>query len=97
LTTSTSIEAAVWWFISLESLCRIQLLADAAAGGRGIETIKAGEKEAEFTYKAVGKYTFIIPLLSSHVHPLGCSRLLTRVLFLCRLRYGWLGPGATLL
>lgn len=54
LTTSTSIEAAVWWFISLESLCRIQLLADAAAGARGIKTIKAGEKEAEFTYKAVG-------------------------------------------
>ncbi|KNZ56349.1 uncharacterized protein VP01_2427g2 [Puccinia sorghi] len=56
LTTGTSIEAAVWWFISLESLCRIQLLADAAAGGRGIQTIKAGEKEAEFTYRAVGSH-----------------------------------------
>ncbi|WAQ84837.1 hypothetical protein PtA15_5A410 [Puccinia triticina] len=56
LTTSTSIEAAVWWFISLESLCRIQLLADAAAGGRGIQTIKAGDQEAKFTYQAVGSH-----------------------------------------
>ncbi|KAH9458063.1 hypothetical protein MJO28_005118 [Puccinia striiformis f. sp. tritici] len=56
LTTSTSIEGAVWWFISLESLCRIQLLADAAAGGRGIKTIKAGEAEAAFTYKATGSH-----------------------------------------
>jgi len=44
LTASNSIGAAVWWFINLESLCRIQLLADATAGGRGIQTIKAGEK-----------------------------------------------------
>lgn len=56
LTTSTSIEAAVWWFISLESLCRIQLLADAAAGGRGIKTIKAGDKEAAFTHQAIGSH-----------------------------------------
>ncbi|POW15652.1 hypothetical protein PSTT_01898 [Puccinia striiformis] len=56
LTTGTSIEAAVWWFINLESLCRIQLLADAAAGGRQIKTIKAGEKEAEFTYKVIGSH-----------------------------------------
>lgn len=56
LTTGTSIEEAVWWFISLESLCRIQLLADAAAGGRGIKTIKAGDQEAKFTYQAVGSH-----------------------------------------
>lgn len=54
LTTGQTIEAAVWWFISLESLCRIQLLADAAAGGRSIQTLKVGGPEAEFTYKAIG-------------------------------------------
>lgn len=29
-------------------------MADAAAGGRGGETVKIGEQEAQFTYKAVG-------------------------------------------
>lgn len=56
LTLGTSIEAAVWWFISLDSLCRIQLLADAAAGGRGIKTVKAPDAEAQFTYNAVGSH-----------------------------------------
>lgn len=54
LTTGPSIEAAVWWFISLESLCRIQLLADAAATGRGIRPIIVGDDEAKFTYKTTG-------------------------------------------
>lgn len=31
LTCANSIEATVYWFISLESACRAQLLADAAA------------------------------------------------------------------
>jgi hypothetical protein len=30
------------------------MLADAAAGGRGGETVKIGEEEAVFTYKTVG-------------------------------------------
>ncbi|MBW0517766.1 hypothetical protein O181_057481 [Austropuccinia psidii MF-1] len=54
LTTGSSIEAAVWWFISLENLCRIQLIADAAAAGRQIKTIKVGDTEAKFTYETVG-------------------------------------------
>ncbi|KAH9810881.1 class II aldolase/adducin N-terminal [Melampsora americana] len=54
LTTGPTIEAAVWWFISLESLCRIQLLADAAAAGRGIRPIIVGDEEAKFTYQTTG-------------------------------------------
>ena len=44
----------MFWFMSLEKCCKVQLMADAAAGGRGGETIKIDEKDAEFTWKAVG-------------------------------------------
>jgi len=54
LTVGETIEATVFWFISLEKCCHAQLLADAAAGGRGHETVKIGSAEAEYTYKAVG-------------------------------------------
>jgi len=54
LTCGQSIEAAVFWFMSLEKCCHAQLLADAAAGGRGHETVKIDEKDAEYTYKTVG-------------------------------------------
>ena len=39
---------------SLEKCCHAQLLADAAAGGRGGETVKIHEDDAAFTYKTVG-------------------------------------------
>lgn len=54
LTCGQTIEATVYWFISLEKCCRVQLLADAAAGGRGVSTIKIDEQDAAFTYKSVG-------------------------------------------
>lgn len=54
LTVGTTIEEAVFWFVSLDKCCRAQLLADAAAAGRGGATIKIGDEEAAFTYKAVG-------------------------------------------
>ena len=54
LTCGKTIEAAVWWFMSLEKCCHVQLLADAAAGGRGHETIKVNEEDAAYTYKNVG-------------------------------------------
>jgi ribulose-5-phosphate 4-epimerase/fuculose-1-phosphate aldolase len=54
LTTGQSIEAAVFWFMSLETCCRVQLLADAAAAGRGGEVVKIADKEAAFTYATVG-------------------------------------------
>ena len=54
LTCGKSIESAVFWFMSLEKCCHAQLLADAAAGGRGGETVKIDDKDAEYTYKTVG-------------------------------------------
>lgn len=38
----------------MEKCAHAQLLADAAAGGRGGETVKIGEEDAKFTYKTVG-------------------------------------------
>lgn len=54
LTCGKSIEAAIFWFMSLEKCCHAQLLADAAAGGRGHETVKIDEKDAAYTYQTVG-------------------------------------------
>jgi len=54
LTCGESIEAATFWFMSLEKCCHAQLLADAAAGGRGSKTVKIAEKDAEYTYQTVG-------------------------------------------
>jgi ribulose-5-phosphate 4-epimerase/fuculose-1-phosphate aldolase len=54
LTTGKSIEAAVFWFISLEKCCHSQLMADAAASGKGYNTIIINDAEAAQTYKTVG-------------------------------------------
>ena len=54
LTVGQTIEAAVFWFISMEKCCQAQLAADAAAGGRGHETVKIAEDDAAFTYNAIG-------------------------------------------
>ncbi|KIW66163.1 hypothetical protein PV04_08364 [Phialophora macrospora] len=54
LTCGQTIEAALFWFVSLEKCCHAQLLADAAAAGRGGETVKIDDEDAMFTYKSVG-------------------------------------------
>ncbi|KAI1133583.1 class II aldolase and Adducin domain-containing protein [Nemania abortiva] len=54
LTCGKSIESCVYWFMSLERSCQAQLLADAAAAGRGGETVKVADEDAEYTYKTVG-------------------------------------------
>lgn len=54
LTVGKSIEETIFWFVSLEKCCHAQLMADAAAGGRGGETVKIGEEEAQYTKKTVG-------------------------------------------
>jgi len=54
LTTGGSVEAAVFWFMSLEKCCHAQLLADAAAAGRGGKTVKINEEDAAYTYKTIG-------------------------------------------
>jgi ribulose-5-phosphate 4-epimerase/fuculose-1-phosphate aldolase len=54
LTVGQTVEAAVFWFVSLEKSCQAQLMADAAAAGTGGETVKIQEEDAAFTYKTVG-------------------------------------------
>lgn len=54
LTVGQTIEAAVFWFVSLEKSCQAQLMADAAAAGRATETVKIHDEDAKFTYKTVG-------------------------------------------
>lgn len=54
LTVGQTIEACIFWYVSLEKCCRAQLMADAAAAGRGWETVKIDEEDAAFTYKSVG-------------------------------------------
>jgi len=58
LTAAGSIEAAVFYFSSLEKCCKAQLLADAAAGGRGIKTVKIADDDAEATYNIIGVESF---------------------------------------
>ncbi|KAI0484721.1 class II aldolase and Adducin domain-containing protein [Xylariaceae sp. FL0804] len=57
LTCGGSIESCVYWFMSLERCCQVQLLADAAASGKGQSTVKVSDEEAEWTYKTVGTDT----------------------------------------
>lgn len=51
--------------VSSRYSCRVQLLADAAAGGRGIETVKIHEEDALETYKTIGnKLQFFLLILN---------------------------------
>jgi ribulose-5-phosphate 4-epimerase/fuculose-1-phosphate aldolase len=54
LTVGQTIEATIFWFVSLEKSCYTQLFADAAAAGRGGQTVKIADEDALFTYRAVG-------------------------------------------
>ncbi|KAI9848790.1 MAG: hypothetical protein M1838_000371 [Thelocarpon superellum] len=54
LTVAGTIEAAIFWFVSLEKCCHTQLLADAAAGGRGEKPKPINADDAAYTYKTVG-------------------------------------------
>lgn len=54
LTVGKTVEEAVFWFISMEKCCHAQLMADAAAAGRGGQTIKIDEEDAVYTYKSIG-------------------------------------------
>lgn len=54
LTVGKTIEEAVNWFYLLDKACQVQLLADAAASGRGGETHKISEEEAVYTKGVAG-------------------------------------------
>lgn len=54
LTVGSSIEATVFWFVSLEKCCQAQLLADATAGTLGQSTVKIDDANAAYTAKNAG-------------------------------------------
>lgn len=54
LVATSTIEATVFFFTSLEKCCHAQLLADAAAAGRGGTTVHIEEEDARVTHKTVG-------------------------------------------
>ena len=54
LTVGQTIEEAVQWFYTLDKCCHAQLLADAAASGRGGETNKITDEEAEYSREIAG-------------------------------------------
>jgi len=54
LVATDTIEATVYFFAAMERACQAQLLADAAAAGRGQPTIKITPEEASATGKTIG-------------------------------------------
>lgn len=55
LTCGGSVESCVFWYLALERSCQAQLLADAAAAGRGGgQTLKISDEDAAYTYKTAG-------------------------------------------
>lgn len=54
ITVGRTIEETVFWFVSMEKCCHSQLMADAAAAGRGGATIKVNDEDAQFTYNTIG-------------------------------------------
>jgi ribulose-5-phosphate 4-epimerase/fuculose-1-phosphate aldolase len=54
ITCGGTIESCIFWYLALETSCQAQLLADAAASGRGEQTIKISEEDAAYTYRTVG-------------------------------------------
>lgn len=56
LTVGETIEEAVNWFYTLDKVCQVQLLADAAAQGRGGKTVKITDEEAEYNKGVAGTH-----------------------------------------
>lgn len=46
LTAADTVEATVFWYISLEKLCHVHLTALAAVGGNADKIVKVSEKDA---------------------------------------------------
>lgn len=54
LTVGETIDAAAFWFISLDKTCHAQLLVDAAEQGSGHKKTLIPEEEAHYSYQQVG-------------------------------------------
>ena len=54
LATGSTVEEALFWFVSLDRCCQSQLLADAAAAGTGGVTKKIEEKDCVIMHRIFG-------------------------------------------
>jgi ribulose-5-phosphate 4-epimerase/fuculose-1-phosphate aldolase len=54
LTVGHTVDEAVWWFITMERSCQVQLLAEAAAARTGIAPKLIGEVAARQSFSIVG-------------------------------------------
>ncbi|KAJ5492467.1 Class II aldolase/adducin N-terminal [Penicillium expansum] len=54
ITCGQTVEETVFWFMSLDKCCHVQLMAEAAAGSRGEKPIVIDDEDAKFTKKSVG-------------------------------------------
>ena len=57
LTTGTTIDEATFLFGAMDRVCQAQLLADAAAAGKGIKPKFIGEEEAAYTHAEISTHT----------------------------------------
>lgn len=54
LTVGRTVDEAVWWFITMERSCQVQMLAEAAAARTGVAPKAIGEASARQSYSIVG-------------------------------------------
>ncbi|KAF7290033.1 Aldolase-II domain-containing protein [Mycena chlorophos] len=54
LVATSTIEGTLWFYIAMERSCEVQLLADAATGARGGETVKINDAQAAETGRILG-------------------------------------------
>jgi ribulose-5-phosphate 4-epimerase/fuculose-1-phosphate aldolase len=54
LTVGQTVDAAVWWFITMERSCQVQLLAEAAAARTGEAPRQVSPEAARHSYQVVG-------------------------------------------
>ncbi len=54
ITVGRTVDEAVWWFITMERSCQVQLLASSAAGARGTTPKPIGEASARQSFGIVG-------------------------------------------
>jgi ribulose-5-phosphate 4-epimerase/fuculose-1-phosphate aldolase len=54
LTVGQTVDAAAWWFITMERSCQVQLLAEAAAARRGEAPKQVSREAAQQSYRVIG-------------------------------------------
>jgi len=54
ITVGKTVDEAVWWFITMERSCQVQLLAEAAAARTGVAPREIGEASARQSFGIVG-------------------------------------------